>query len=82
MYSNSFCFISGVCTTTYWEVWPYNFQNKKLNVQTIQANMIFLHSIPYGQEWVLVMHNSQHSHENSGSLREFPDKSLTWEEHP
>ena len=35
--------------------------------------MLCLHSIPSGEEWVLVLHGSQHLHENSGDLREFPD---------
>ena len=35
--------------------------------------MICLHSIPSGEEWVLVLHSSQHSHENSEDLRESPD---------
>ena len=52
-------------------------KKKKRHVLNIYAKMICLHSIPSREEWVLVMHNSQHSHENSGSLREFPDKSLT-----
>ena len=35
--------------------------------------MICLHSIPSEEEWVLVLHRSQHPHENSGDLGEFPD---------
>ena len=35
--------------------------------------MICLHSIPSGEEWVLVLHGSQHPHEKRGDLREFPD---------
>ena len=32
-----------------------------------------LHSIPSGEEGVLVLHGSQHLHENSEDLREFLD---------
>ena len=35
--------------------------------------MICLHSINFGEEWVLVLHGFQHPHKNSGYLREFPD---------
>ena len=35
--------------------------------------MICLHSIPSGEEWVLVLHGSQHPHETRGDLQEFPD---------
>ena len=38
--------------------------------------MICLHSIPSGEEWVLVLHGSQYPHENSRDLREFPDNSF------
>ena len=35
--------------------------------------MICLRSIPYGEEWVLVLQGSQHPFENSRSSFEFPD---------
>ena len=35
--------------------------------------MICLRSIPYGEEWVLVLQSSQHPLENSRSSFEFPD---------
>ena len=35
--------------------------------------MICLQSIPSGEEWVLLLHGSQHLRENSSDLQKFPD---------
>ena len=53
---------------------PTIFKTKKLQLQTIPAKIICLYSTLSGEKWVLVLHGSQH-HENSQSLREFPDYS-------